>query len=70
MDDDVSVKDKREILTQELQLWKNTAYQFSVRYKVSKKIGATEQALKSIEVEMGKCEMVIDALNEELKGLD
>lgn len=66
---DVPVEIKRALLTQEIGQWKNTAYLLQVRHRVNKKLGAEEQALKSLEDEMVKAENAIDILSEELKAL-
>lgn len=60
---------RREIIERELILWKNTRYQGEIRARVGKKAGDDEYAKAGL-VQMEKSEKMIDALTEELGGLD
>lgn len=70
MTDEIPNEVKKAIIQQEIGLYKNTAYQAQLRYRVNKKLGAEESVLKALEAEMTKCEATIDILNQELDALD
>jgi hypothetical protein len=69
MDDQVPNEVKRQLITNEVQMWRNTAYQLVLRHKVNKRIGADPSVLKQIEDEMVKCEGALEVLQEELDEL-
>lgn len=69
MDDQVPNEVKWQLITNEMQMWRNTAYQLILRHKVNKKIGADPSVLKQIEDEMVKCEGALEVLQEELDTL-
>ena len=66
---DIPPEIKRQIIAQDLQLWRNTRYQSQLRYRVQKAIGGTTDQLKTIEDELLKDEQAIDFLESELKAL-
>ena len=53
---------KLTLLKNELAVYHNTVYILSVRHRVNKKLGQTEEQLKPIADEMAKAEMAIDEL--------
>jgi hypothetical protein len=59
---------KKKVLQEEISMWKNTSYLWTIRIKVAKKI--EDKALESnAMIELEKCEKSLDLLNEELKSL-
>jgi len=69
MDDQVPNMVKVQIISQEIAMWRNTLFQFKMRHKVNKAIGADPQVLKQVEDEMVKCESALEVLKEELAAL-
>jgi hypothetical protein len=67
--DDVPVEIKRQIVQQEIQLWRNTRYQFEVRLRVEKRIGGTPEAQAEHIRQLETCEKRLDALQAELEAL-
>jgi hypothetical protein len=67
---EISNEVKYQIINNEIALYKNTRYQQELRYRVGKRIGQTQEALKPIEDEIVKIEMAIDELEKALKELD
>lgn len=66
---EVSKDVKILIIEQERQAYENTKYQLSLRYRVTKTIGGTQEQLKSIEDEISKIEQALDALDKIKKEL-
>jgi len=67
MMDDISASVKRQIITQEIELYKNTRYQFQLRARVAK---ALNTDIKPIEDELLKIEQALDVLDAELHSLE
>ncbi len=67
---DIPTENARAILMQEIVMLKNTRYQYDIRYKVNKRIGADESILKSISTELERLEKLIIEYEKELLGLD
>jgi len=65
-DQDVSTETKIAIINQELQIWKNTRYQYEVRLRVSKRNGASVEDQAEIIKQLENCERWIDGYQEEL----
>lgn len=66
---DIANSIKRAIIEQELTMWRNSQYQLTIRHKVQQKLDNKEQ-VKAVESELEKCEIAIDVLQAELKGLE
>jgi len=60
----------RNILVQEIEMLKNTRYQYQVRHRVNKKIGATTEQLATLVTELERIEQMIDEYTAELNKLE
>ena len=65
---DVRPEVKIQILTQELQMWKNTRYQLEVRARVGRRAD-NKQYEESAMKELEQTEKIIDALQEEIDNV-
>lgn len=61
---------KRLLIENEMNQHEQAAYVLGVRYRVSKKIGASPEELKPIEDALVKTEKMLDALKAELEQLE
>jgi len=59
---------KKSITEQEITIWANTAYQWTLRARVAKKTGNKEMEENAVK-EAANCEAALDALKEELELL-
>jgi hypothetical protein len=69
VDDQVPVFVKKQLITQETQMWRNTLFQLRMRHKVNKAIGSGPEVLKQIEDDMVKSESALEVLQGELDAL-
>lgn len=65
---DVPTDVKRQIIEQDMQMWRNTRYQCEIRMRVQRRIGNTEGEATMI-TELERCEKALDAMAEELAAL-
>jgi hypothetical protein len=66
---DVPIEIRRQLLQQEISMWKNTRYLAEVRLRVQRRIGGTPEAEAQHMQELERCEKAIDALEEEAHAL-
>lgn len=66
---DVPIETKIAIINQELQVWKNTRYQYEVRLRVSKRNNVPVEDQAEIMKQLEQCEKWIDGYTEEKENL-
>ncbi len=59
--DDVPANIRRQIIEEEMQIWRNTRWQQQMRYRVNKRLG-NQAAMAICEKEMENCEVALDEL--------
>lgn len=67
MSEEVTNEVKTIIVQNEITMHSNTMYQLGLRFRVNKKLGATDEELKPLTDEMTKHEQILDLLREELE---
>ena len=67
--DDVPLEIKRQLIAQDVQMWRNTIFQATARHRTYKRIGMEEDAAKQIEV-IRQCEAALIDIDEQLKELE
>lgn len=67
MSNDIPTPVRIQIIRQDLQMWKNTRWQFEMRHRVNKRIG---NDTKELEAEMVKAEGAIAELEAMLKEVE
>jgi len=60
--EDVSNEVKKQIIDNEINTYRNTIYLLTIRYKVGKKIGQTDEQLEPIKNDMVRSEQALDEL--------
>lgn len=70
MSNDIPIEVKLQLLKNEIAIHSNTIYALGIRHRVNKKLGHTDEQLKSISDEIVKSEMAIDELEKIIKELD
>lgn len=68
-ENDITNEAKRAIIAQEIAMYKNSIYLFTVRYRVNKKLGNEEQ-MKLCQSELEKCEQALDILRTNLDEIE
>jgi hypothetical protein len=66
---DVPLEIRRHLLQQEIAMWRNTRYLAEVRLRVQRRIAGGVEAEAAQIAEIERCELAIDALEEEQRAL-
>lgn len=68
-DQDVPIEVKRQIIEQDMQMWRNTRFQAESRRRTYARIGNVEAEAEQIKI-LQQCEAALMELDEQLKALD
>lgn len=69
MTETLSKAEMQDILAQEIRRTKRELYRWTTLLRVNRLAGAAEDYIKQLEAEAAHHQKVVDALNEELAGL-
>lgn len=68
-EDDIPVAVKRQLLDQEIALWRNTRYQLALRVRVAKHLGDGDNVIGPLRADLERCEKALDAVHAERDAL-